>query len=182
MLYKYLQKRYWILFFVFGSFAAGCTEISLNLRDRIKEIDRCQITVIDSRSSDERVFIDALTIIPTPPIREILYSKLCRRDEIRKFIRTGIELNVYISAVRCGQISNFFSRELVGSMTGQIEIKRPDEDESYTYLIMPPPTKLKKFIFTGKTVYEDFIEYVTEGFVTEIEKEIYKLRECSVKQ
>jgi hypothetical protein len=181
MLYKYLQKRYWILFFVFGSFAAGCAEFSLNLRDRIKEIDRCQITVIDSRS-DERVFIDALTITPTPPIREILYSKLCQRDEIQKFIRTGIELNVYISAIRCGQISNFFSSELVGSMTGQIKIRKPDEHEFYTYLIMPPPTKLKKFIFTGKTVYKDFIEYVTEGFVTEVEKTIYKLRECSVKQ
>ncbi len=182
LMYKQLNKKYCILFSVFFLFSiVGCTQFSLDLQDRIQDVNTCQISVVDSRA-DESVFINALTLKTVPPIKQILYSKLCQRSEVQKAIKEGMELTVYISNIQCKQVNHCTYHELAGGMTGQIQVRKQGEKEFHEYLIMPSFSKLNKPLFAKKTIYKDFVEYIVEGFVAEIEKNIYKIKDDIVKQ
>ncbi|MBC6928732.1 MAG: hypothetical protein DWB56_07190 [Candidatus Jettenia sp.] len=182
LMYKDFNKKYWILFSLFFLFSiTGCTQFSLNLQDRVQNVNTCQISVIDSRA-DENIFINALAIKTIPPVRQILYTKLCQRNEIQKAIREGMELTVYISNIQCGRINHYIYSELIGGMTGQIQVRKPGEKEYHEYLIMPSFSRVNKPIFAKRTIYKDFIEYIVEGFVADIEKNIYKIKEDIAKQ
>ncbi|MCF6159616.1 MAG: hypothetical protein E3K32_13840 [wastewater metagenome] len=182
-MHTFIIKKYRVLFSIFLFFITGCAQFSLNFQDRIQvqEGETCPIRVIGSRSLKE-VFIDALTIEPIPPLQEILYSKLCQRDTVQKFIQDGTELTVYVSNLRLNKVNHLIFAELIGYTVGQVQVRRPGEEVFHKYLIMPTPTQLRKFFYLGKTAYKDFIEYVLEDFITEIENTIYLIRENDVKQ
>lgn len=184
-MYKHLIKRYWMLFSLVWLLITGCTQFSLNLEDRIKQVNNgCQMNVVDSRP-DESVFIDGLTVKPIPSVREVLYSKLCRNDEIQEIVRAGIELKVYISGVQCDIIKRrprmyfpYLYKEtgLIGGITGSIHVKKPGEEGSHEYLIMPPLIKMEKYTYSKKETYKEFIVAIIEDFASEIEKMITKIQ------
>lgn len=178
---KYIIKWYYAFFLGAWFLIAGCTQFPLNLHNRVKEVNNCTVDVIDSRF-DKKIFIDAQTITTIPSLQEILRSKLCQRDIIQGFIKDGTGLVVYISNIRCGKVNHFTYSKLSGSMSGQIQVKRPGEPAFYEYLIVSPIIEMNKAIFSGSNVYKDFIEYVLDAFVTETEKTIGKIKEGAVNE
>ncbi len=182
---KHLIKRYWLLFSLAWLLTTGCTQFSLNLEDRIKQVNNgCKVSIVDSRS-DERVFIDGLTVKPIPSVREVLYSKLCLSDEIQEIARSGVELKIYISGVQCDIIKHqpriyfpYLYKEtgLIGGITGSIHVRKPGEKESREYLIMPPLIKMEKYTYSKKETYKEFIVTIIEDFASEIKKTITKIQ------
>lgn len=184
-MYKYLIKRHRILFSIVWLLITGCTQFSLNLEDRIKQVNNgCQISVVDSRP-DKSVFFDGLTVKPIPSVREILYSKLCQSDEIQKIVKDRTELKVYISDIQCDIIKRrpliyfpYLYKEsgLIGGITGAIHVRKSDEREYHEYLIMPPHIKMEKYIYSKKDTYKEFIVSIIEDFASEIEKMVTKIQ------
>lgn len=180
---SHLIKKYGLFSLLVWFFITGCTQFSLNIEDYMKQVHDCQISVTDSRF-DKRIFADALTVNPTPSVKKILYSKLCQTDEIQKVVKEGTELKVYISNIQCNVVKHFPYKylpylygemELIGGMTGSIQVRKPGEKGSHEYLITPSYIKVKKCTYARKEIYKEFIVSIIENFAIEIKKMVTKI-------